>query len=173
MRVVRSPRRRRLAFAAAVVAATLGAGPAAAAATWTVTPGGGFTGKAGTTKLTDTTGGTSLNCTGSELLGTFRTGSGLNGAGIGSITGGKFTGCGPLPVTVTLRGLPWRISAGSYHDGVVHGIIGHLEITVSLTGCRFVIDGTAAGAHDGVAPVTYTDATHTLKLLPTGANLHF
>jgi hypothetical protein len=56
---------------------------------------------------------------------------------------------------------------------VVHGTIGHLGITVSFAGCSFVIDGTAAGASDGAVPVIYSDATHTLKLLSTGMNLHF
>jgi hypothetical protein len=176
MRVATSPRRGRLAFAAAataaVLAATLGAGSAAAAVTWTVTPGGRVTGKAGTTTLKDTTDGNSLTCTSSELSGRFKTGSGLPGAGLGSITSGTFTGCGPLPVTVTLRGLPWRINAASYHDGVARGAIGHIDITVSLAGCSFVIDGTAAGASDGVAPLIYTDASHTLTLVPTGTNLH-
>jgi hypothetical protein len=177
MRVATSPRRGRLAFAAAataaVLAATLGAGSAAAAVTWTVTPGGRVTGKAGTTTLKDTTDGNSLTCTSSELSGRrFKTGSGLPGAGLGSITSGTFTGCGPLPVTVTLRGLPWRINAASYHDGVARGAIGHIDITVSLAGCSFVIDGTAAGASDGVAPLIYTDTSHTLTLVPTGTNLH-
>lgn len=177
MRVATSPGRGRVVFAAAataaVMAVTFGAGSAAAAVTWTVIPGGQVTGKARTAKLKDTTDGNALTCASSELSGRFKAGSGLPGAGLGSITGGKFTGCGPLPVTVTLRGLPWRINAASYHDGVARGAIGHIDITVSFAGCSFVVDGTAAGASDGVAPLIYTDATHTLKLVPTGTNLHF
>src|SRR5215831_4683928 len=83
----------------ASLAVALCAGPATAAVTqmvttWTVTPGGSFTGHAGTTKLKDTANGSSLNCTASSLAGRFKPGTGLSGTGIGSITGGgKFTDC--------------------------------------------------------------------------------
>ena len=180
MRLVteRRPGRIALTAVAAIVTAILGAGPAVAATTWTVTPGGRFSGQAGTTKLEDTTDGASLICSGSVLSGSFKAGSGLSGTGIGSITsGGKFTDCTgptPLPYTITLRGLPWHISVTSYRDGVVRGRISHIEITVSLGGnCSFVLDGTAAGAFDGITRFTYTDSAHTLKLLPTGASLHY
>jgi hypothetical protein len=61
MRLVTPLRPGRVAFSAttAILAVALGAGPAAAA-TWTVAPGGPFTGHAGTTKLEDTTDGNSL-----------------------------------------------------------------------------------------------------------------
>jgi|SRR5215469_14787552 len=172
------PRRVALNATAAILTVALGAGPAAAAATWTVTPGGSFSGHAGTTKLKDTANGNSLNCTSSALAGRFKPGTGLSGAGIGSITGGgKFTDClGPLPfpVSITLQGLPWHISVTADHNGVVHGTISHIEITASLpAGCRFTLDGTAAGAFDGTAQFSYSDSAHTLKLLPTGTNLHF
>jgi len=96
MRLVTAPRPGRIAVSitTAIMTVALGAVPAAASATWMVTPGGPFTGHASTTRLKDTTDGTSLNCTGSVLSGRFKPGSGLNGANIGSITGGgKFTGC--------------------------------------------------------------------------------
>jgi len=177
------PRQVALNATAAMLAVALGAGPAATAATrtvttWTVTPGGSFSGHAGTTKLKDTANGNSLNCTSSALAGRFKPGTGLSGAGIGSITGGgKFTDClGPLPfaVSITLQGLPWHISVTADHSGVVHGTISHIEITASLpAGCRFTLDGTAAGAFDGTAQFSYSDSAHTLKLLPAGTNLHF
>jgi hypothetical protein len=166
----------------AILTVALGAGPATAAVTrtvttWTVTPGGPFTGHAGTTKLTDITDGTSLNCTGSVLSGTFKSGTGLSGTGIGSITGGgKFTGCsGPIPLvyTITLRGLPWHVSVTYDQNGVVHGTISHIEITAAFPACRFTIDGTAAGAFDGIARFAYSNSAHTLRLLPTGTNLHY
>jgi hypothetical protein len=179
MRLVTPLRPGRIAFSAttAILTVTLGAGPAAAATTWTVIPGGLFTGHAGTTKLEDTTDGNSLNCTGSYLSGRFKSGTGLSGTNIGSISGGgKFTDCfGPLPVvyTITLRGLPWHVSATADHDDVVHGTISHIEITGTLPDCRFTIDGTAAGAFDGIVQFSYSNSTHTLKLLPTGTNLHY
>lgn len=177
------PGRFLLSVTMAILTVALGAGPAAAAATqtattWTVTPGGPFTGHAGTTKLKDTANGDSLNCAHSILSGRFKTGTRLSGTGIGSITsGGKFTDCaGPFPfsVTITLRGLPWRISVTSDHSGVVHGTISHIEITAVLpAGCRFTLDGTAAGAFDGTVQFNYSNSARTLTLLPTGTNLHF
>ena len=169
------PGRIAIAAVAALVTIALSAGPAAAA-TWTVTPGGPFTGHAGTTKLEDTTDGNSLNCTSSILSGTFKAGSGLSGADIGAVTGGgKFLGCtDPLPLgyTVTLRGLPWHLSVASEHGGVVRGAISGVEITVSLPGCNFTIGGTAAGC-GGSVPVAYSNSAHTLALLKAGAKLRF
>jgi hypothetical protein len=170
---------RRIAFSAtvAILTVALSAGPAAAAATWIITPGGPFTSHAGATELKDTTDGNSLNCSSSVLSGRFKSGSGLSGANIGAITsGGKFNGCtGPLPIvyTITLRGLPWHVSVTSDHDGVVHGTISHIEIAASFPACHFTIDGTAAGAFDGITAFSYSNSTHTLKLLPTGTNLHY
>lgn len=175
MRLLTSAGAGRLAFsaAAAALAIIVGAGPAAAAATWTVTPGGRFTGMAGRTTLQDTTTGNSLICTRSSVGGTFKTGRGLVGAGIGSIGSGTITGCSStLPIFVTLRGLPWHINVTSYASGVVHGTISHIQITVALAGCSFMIDGSAAGASDGAARFAYSDSTHKLTVLPTRGNLH-
>jgi len=170
------PGRIALSITTAILTVVLGAGPAAAA-TWTVAPGGPFTGHAGTTKLKDTADGNSLNCTGSVLSGRFKPGTGLSGTNIGSITGGgKFTDCfGPIPLayTITLRGLPWHVSVTSDHDGVIHGTISHIEITASLPACHFTIDGTTGGAFDGIVQFSYSNSTHTLKLLPAGTNLHY
>ena len=185
MRLVTALRPGRFALSATtaiLTVAALGAGPAATAATrtvttWTVTPGGPFTSHAGTTKLKDTANGNSLNCSSSALTGRFKAESGLSGIGIGSITaGGKFANCtGPLPLgyTITLRGLPWHVNVISDHNGVVRGTISHIEITASFPACRFTIDGTAAGALDGIVLFSYSNSAHTLKLLPTGTNLHF
>ena len=179
MRLVTALRPGRIAFGAttAILTVALGAGPAAAITTWTVTPGGLFTGHAGTTKLEDTTDGNSLNCSSSDLSGRFKSGSGLSGTDVGSITGGgKFTAClGPLPLgyTITLRGLPWHVSVTADHNGVVRGTVSHIEITATLPACHFAIDGTAAGAFDGIVQFSYSNSAHTLKLLPTGTNLHY
>jgi len=178
--MVTAVRSGRIAFSAttAILTVALGAGPApAATTTWTVAPGGPFTGHAGTTKLEDTTDGNSLNCSSSVLSGRFKPGTGLSGTDIGSITGGgKFVNClspFPLGYTITLRGLPWHVSVTADHNGVVRGTISRIEITVSLPACNFTIGGTAAGAFDGIAQFSYSNATHTLKLLPAGTNLHY
>jgi hypothetical protein len=167
------PGRAVLTAAVALLAVVLGAGPAASSTTWTVTPGGQFTGNAGTTTLKDTTTGSAITCARSSLAGMLKGGSGLRGAGIGSITSGGFTSCSTtFPTMITLRGLPWHINVTAYTDGVVHGTISHLGITVSMVDCSFEIDGTAAGASDGIARFSYSDATAKLKVLPTGGNLH-
>jgi hypothetical protein len=179
MRLVTALRPGRVAFSVttAILTAVLGAGPAAATTTWTITPGGPFSSHAGATKLEDITDGNTLNCSSSVLSGRFKPGSGLSGTNIGAITsGGKFNGClGPLPLayTITLRGLPWHVSVTSDHNGVVHGTVSHIEVTGVLPACHFTIDGTAGGAFDGIAPFTYSNSTHTLKLLPAGTNLHY
>src|SRR5438067_6834916 len=88
-----------------MTAAVLGlaAGPALAATTWTVSPGGSISATAGTTTLKDTGTGTTLNCSSSAAKGTVKSGSGLAGAGIGSITSLTFSGCtGPLGLTFTV-----------------------------------------------------------------------
>ena len=72
-------------------------------ATWTVKPGGAITAKAGKTTLTDKNTGSQLSCTSSSGKGTVKSGSGLSGTGIGSITALSFNTCtGPLGLTFTV-----------------------------------------------------------------------
>jgi hypothetical protein len=84
---------------------------------------------------------------------------------------------GPFAATVTAHGLPWRLNLTSYNrsTGVARGTISHLQIAAapSFTQCTAVIKGTSGTAPDGVAPVSYTSKTGTLKFLPTGGDLHW
>src|SRR5262245_46169215 len=74
------------------------------AATWTVKPGGAITAKAGVTTLKDTKTGSTLSCKTSSGKGTVKSGSGLSGTGIGSITALSFSTCtGPLGLTFTVK----------------------------------------------------------------------
>src|SRR5690348_1387198 len=132
MRLVASSHAARLLLAAAAGALTLGAGNSpAAVAGWTVSPGGPFTGHAGTTELADTTTGqAAIICASSLSRGTFRSGSGLPGAGIGSIAAVSFRGgC----FTLTAGRLPWKVNAKSYQPatgttvGTITGV--HLRFT--------------------------------------------
>lgn len=97
-------------FAATALLIGVSAGPALAAVTWTVTPGGSFTATAGTTTLTDTKTGNSLSCTSSNATGSLKSGSGLSGSHIGSVASISFNSCtGPLGITFTVTSshLPW------------------------------------------------------------------
>jgi hypothetical protein len=166
-------------FAGAATAAVIGlsAAPAFAATTWSVSPGGAITAKSGTTTLTDTTTGNSLTCTSSKTAATLKSGTGLAGAGLGSITSVTFTSCtGPLGLTFTVKSnaLPWKLNAVSYTSstGVTHGTITGIDATLTGPSCSATVDGTAAGADNGKVKATYTNSTGKLKVLATGGNLH-
>jgi hypothetical protein len=106
--------------------------------------------------------------------GTLNGGSGLPGAGAGSVSAVGFHACESPSLVWTLRAgdLPWQVNLSSYRRGVVTGNIGHIHIHIaaSLGACSWVIDGTAATADDGVISFRYTDSTG--KLTTTGGNLH-
>jgi hypothetical protein len=163
---------------AVVLAVGLGAAPpvSAAAKTWTVSPGGAIKANAGKTTLTDTTTGSSLNCTSSKMSGTLNKGSGLPGTGIGSITTAAYDCGSPLPwFHLTSRGLPWHLNFTSYNarTGVTHGTISHVQLALSGPACSAAINGTSSAASNGVVAVSYTNATGKLKVLSTGGNLHW
>jgi hypothetical protein len=106
-----------LVFAAVLAAATgLSAGPALAASTWTVSPGGHFTAVSGTAVLTDTSTGASIRCAASSLGGTLRSGTGLSGTDIGDVTAFGLSSCTGLGQTfsTTATDFPWQLNATSY-----------------------------------------------------------
>lgn len=152
----------------------LAAGPAMAATTWTVSPGGSISGTAGTTTLTDTGTGSKLTCTSSSTSGTVKSGSGLSGAGIGSISSLTFSGCTGFgfSFTVTTSHLPYALNANSFSSGVTTGTITGIHASVSGPGCSAVVDGTSATGNNGSVTATYTNSSGALKVLTTGGNLH-
>jgi hypothetical protein len=162
---------------AAAVAIGLSAAPAVAATTWTVKPGSVINATSGTTTLKDTTTGTALTCTSSAAKTTLGSGSGLPGTSIGSVTSIGFAKCtGPfgLAFTVTAGALPWHINAVSFNSasGTTTGTLTGVHAGLSGPGCTAVVDGTGATAHNGKVTITYTNSSHTLKVLTTGGNLH-
>jgi hypothetical protein len=166
-------------FAGVATAAVIGmsAAPALAATTWTVSPGGAITAKSGTTTLKDTTTGNELKCKSSSTSATLKSGSGLSGTGLGSITKVTFKTCtGPLSLTFTVKSndLPWKLNATSYNSttGVTTGTITGIDATLSGPSCSATVDGTGAGKHNGKVKATYTNSTGKLKVLTTGGNLH-
>ncbi len=171
----------------AVLVAGLGVTTALAATTaktWTVQPGGAVHAKSGRFTIKDTTTGSVITCiplTGFPLTarGTLKSGSGLPGSHVGSLSAASFGHCagadGPL-FTLQPGGLPWHVNFAFYNaaNGVLRGTVSHLQIiTGSAVGCTFVIDGTDATADDGQVTFRYADSTGQLTVLATGGNLHF
>ena len=153
---------------------------ATAATTWSVSPGGAVTlAPSGHFTLTDTTTGRSLVCPRSKGAGRFRSGSGLPGADIGSVTL-SFIFC-PTPsgfsATITPGHLPWTLNADSYNPvitaGLTTGTITGIHASFSGSGCRATIDGTGAAADNGMTQIEYHNSLAKLKIRTHGSNLHF
>ena len=161
----------------ATVASVIGlaAAPALAAASWTVKPGGAVTGTAGTTTVTDATAGASVTCTSSVAAGTLKHGSGLAGAGIGTVSSLKFKGCSTSGVSVSLTVSGKMLLNAIKYNGTtkiasmtitkIHG-----TLSASSVGCTATIDGTGATAHNGMVKANFSNKTDTLKVLAAGGN---
>lgn len=162
-----------LAVAVAPLALGLATGSPARTTTWTVSPGGPVTGHAPKTILFDTTTGQAgIPCIDSVARGTLKSGAGLPGAGLGSLTGLTFNnGC----FTLTASHFPWKVNAQTYAtatgttSGTITGI--HLIFT-DPTFCDLVADGTGANAGNGTVRFKYVNSTGKLKIVPAGGNLH-
>jgi hypothetical protein len=159
---------------AIIVAVTLAAGSTAAlaaqAAGWTVEPGGAVSIVTAKLTLTDPDTGTILTCTSAKLTGTLGSGSGLQGAGAGSIAKAGFTKCQwPSGSNPDLKSalLPWHINLTSYRDGVVTGTVSNIGLLTANGACVAQITGD--GKSDGIAKFRYNDNTNTGTF--TGENL--
>ena len=170
---------RRILITGAATAATVGAAAGVALAvaiTFTITPGGAITAKAGTTTLTDTATGSVLTCTSSNSSGTLKSGSGVSGSNLGSITALTFNNCtGPLSLTFTVTDMhfPWKLSGTSYNatTGTTTGFINGIEATLSGPSCTAFVAGTTATT-PGKVKVTYKNSTGALAVQTTGGTLH-
>lgn len=165
-----------LSSGAAVVALGLGTTAAMASsvnATWTVSPGGSVK-ASGSGQVKDTKTGTVAKCKSIKMSGTAKHGKGLSGADIATIKSGSFTGCtiATVSVKVASHGLPWKLNAVSYKNGVTTGTITGVDLKASAPGCTATLDGTKAGADNGKITATYSNSTGVLKLVGTGGNLH-
>jgi hypothetical protein len=157
------------------LAVGLAAGSAAAAATWTIKPGGAVTLGLGTATIKDTKTGSVITCRSGNLTGMLKSGSGLTGTSAGGITGAAISGCsgpGLLNWRVAPLGLPWHINLLSYDasTGLVHGTVSHMQIRAKGSVCIFVANGTRGGVSDGRVKFTYSDRTH--QVTTSGGNLH-
>ena len=162
----------------AALAISLGASTAMASsvnATWSVSPGGSFS-FSGSGQVKDATTGTIAKCTSIKLSGTLKSGHGLSGSGLGSITTASFTGCtiATVAITVATHGLPWKENATSFNatTGVTTGNISGIDLVATAPGCSATLDGTGAGMNNGLDKITYTNSTGKIKLLGAGGNLH-
>jgi hypothetical protein len=168
---------RRALFTGAATAVAIGASAGVALAvaiTFTITPGGAIAAKAGTTTLTDTKTGSVLTCTSSKSTGTLKSGHGVSGSDLGSITKLSFSNCtGPLSLTFTVSnsGFPWTLSGTSYKSGVTTGAISGIKSKLSGPSCSATVGG-ATATSTGTVDVTYTNSSGKLKTLTTGGNLH-
>ena len=92
-------------LAAAGLAVGLGAGlagPAQAATTFTVSPGGAWSGTGSAASIRDAVSNQVTQCSGLAVAGSFKSGKGLSGTNIGALTSIALTGCAVHGVAVTI-----------------------------------------------------------------------
>ena len=161
----------------AVAAAALLAAPALAATTFTVSPGGAWSGTRAadsTVGIRDAVSNQVTLCSGLAVAGSFKSGSGLSGTNIGALTSIAFTGCQVhgVAVTVTVHtsaanpapmSLTGEFPAGS---GTFTGQAANVSLTLDdANGCHAEVGAkTINGGGPGVAGFTYSN---------TGAQLSF
>ncbi len=140
--------------------------PAFAATTYTVSPGGAYTGTAGATTFTDTNTGSTLSCKSGTAAGTLKSGSGLSGTGIGTITGTTFVTCtGPLGITFTVKQVgTWSLNLTAYASPVSTGYISGIDATLTGSLCSATVTGSA--------DATYSNSTGVLTLKPVSGSGH-
>ena len=158
-----------LAAGAALVASIVMSAPAnAVPATWTVTPGGPFTGAAGTTVLKVQETGVTLTCRSATAAGTAKSGTGLSNP-LATLPPGstKFNTCsGPFGLTFTVAHTgTWNLNGSTYASGVTTGNISNVTATISGPGCAASVAGSVIAK--------YTNSTHTLTTPGTDYGLVF
>ena len=137
--------------------------------TWSVHPGGSFSGTAvpGSTVITDTVTGTSVTCK-SKITGTLNSGTALAGHHIGTITAAAFTGCTSAVLgatTVTAAGLPWYLNAVSYASPITSGRVTGIHLNL--------VAGTCSATVTGTIKFRYSNADSALKFIAASASLAF
>jgi hypothetical protein len=161
---------------AAVLMAALGATAAAASGTWTVQPGGSIQAKAHLFfTIHDDSDFQTILCA-TTFSGALQSGSGLPGAGVGSLSAVSFRKCqiGSRRYAVQAVDLPWQVNFSRYNaaKGVARGTISHIRITESADGCSFVIAGPTVGS-PGRNAFRYANSTGRLFMVNPSGNMHF
>jgi hypothetical protein len=169
-----------LTTAATALAISLGATASVAttATTWTVTPGGSFSGSSSLITFVDTTSHTVFTCGPSSVSGNLKSDSGLPGARIGTIAKLSFGKCSlPLGFTWiwTTSAFPWYLNANSYDatNKVTTGTVSGIHGSLSGPSCHAIMDGTTSTADNGMVTGKYTNSTGKLQIVESGSNLHF
>nr|WP_203643558.1 hypothetical protein [Streptomyces sp. SID14478] len=135
---------------------------AGALATFTVTGGGAYTAEAVNPTLSVPA--TQLQCDSSDASGTIKNGSGLAGAGIGTVSNISFNNCNVAGIgfDVTPGTLPWSINLDNMSGtDEAHGTIGGISATITGIGCDATFSGTVEGY--------YQNSTHTLHVTGGGS----
>jgi hypothetical protein len=168
-----------LAAGTAALAISLSASSSAATAPgWHVSPGGSFTGsQSGKVTITDTVTKKTIVCATTAAAGRFRSGTGLPGAGIGTLGSVSLTGCAivhGVAFTVTPGPLPWSLNASKYipAKATTYGTLTKFHLTLAATGCSASIDGTGAASDNGTVVIHIHNSPSKLKLEALGSNLH-
>ena len=133
--------------AAAAIGLSATTSLAATQLTWSVSPGGKFTGRqSGKVTIGDTNTKKSLVCLKSTGTGKFESGTGLSGTGIGSVKTLTDTNCTDASggtYTVTPTGLPWALNATNYFvtKNTVYGTMTGIGFTITGAACTATIAG--------------------------------
>ncbi|MCX4820595.1 hypothetical protein OG883_11865 [Streptomyces sp. NBC_01142] len=135
------------AFAAAV-GLTVTSASATTLATWTVSPGGNFAAVAANPTLSVPS--ATLECASSDAAGTLKSGSGLDGNGIGDINNLGFTDCSVAGISfeVTTSSTPWKLNVSDVNPGNpdwVDGSISGVRAHISGFGCDADFSGDVTG----------------------------
>ena len=145
---------------------------------WRVSPGGSFTGRqSGKVTITDSVTKKSIVCATAAAAGRFKSGTGLPGAGIGTLGSLSLTDCATgqgLAFTVTAGALPWSLNAGKYIPAktTTYGTLTGMHLSLAATGCSATIDGTSATGDNGSVVIHIHNKPSKLKLEAAGGTLH-
>jgi hypothetical protein len=174
-----------LAIAACVVVAALLAAPAqAAATTFTVSPGGAWSGTRAadsTVGIRDAVSNQVTLCSGLAVAGSFKSGSGQSGSNIGALTNIAFTGCKAegVAVTVTVRTstanpAPINLTGVAPSDlAVVTGQATNVSLTLDdANGCHAEVGAiTLNGGGPGFTGIAYRSTDARLSFAAAGKGL--
>lgn len=162
----------------AAVGFTVSSASATAQATYTVTPGGPFTAHSGDTQLGVPN--AVLVCTDSDAAGTLKSGSGLDGAGIGTINSLTFTDCsvaGLLFDVDTSITLPWDLNITGADPGNPDRVLGSITGIVAKIAdqdgiCTATFAGPGGPTDEGEVTGYFDNATSQLVVQDGNLTAH-